>query len=192
MHPKDSMWELLDGIHERAVLVRKVFNLRFCIQCSLFAHTTSHAPPMNLQVRQYQEYRRAGLTSLKQAGQLTSAKRQHASREAKRSAPTGRGRANPSASSSRKGGLPLSIGPEAFASLDGSSVLSDAEIELCTEHAILPSQFHHVKAALILEADRRGTLAFREAVDISILRRSKTAAVYAHLVRLLNQSPCEC
>jgi hypothetical protein len=74
-------------------------------------------------------------------------------------------------------------GVDAIAALDGASTLSQAEIGLCQIHAILPSQFIRLKGCLLIEADRRGTLGYADACSISLLRRSKTAAVYAHLVR---------
>eukprot|EP00038_Savillea_parva_P031173 m.83466 g.83466 ORF g.83466 m.83466 type:complete len:588 (+) comp9539_c0_seq2:204-1967(+) len=192
MHPKEGMWDLLEAIHDRVVLTRKV--------------------------RHFQELRRAGLTKLRQEAQLAKDYRKSAHVAARAGATgasastasgggpsggggtgsgsgggggsangTGGGRITPvlhtsSSSSSRKGGAAATASFDALKALDGASTLSGAELELCHTNAILPSQYNRLKATLLVEFDRRGVLAFADACNVSLLRAAKTAAVYAHLL----------
>jgi len=154
MQPEECTWQLLDLIYDRVILTRKI--------------------------RQWQEYRRSGLTKAKQVPQFAAAKRQHLAREQRRTAAMAArgGRVTPTARKGSAGGM----APDALAALDGAASLSLAEAELCQSHAILPSQFHRLKATLLVEGDRRGVLSYADACAISLLRPAKTAAVYAHLV----------
>jgi hypothetical protein len=120
MHPEDGMWELIDCIFEQVALARKV--------------------------RQFQEYRRAGLTRRKQIQPYVAAKKRRAAAVTEKrpgSVSSGRGRVTPMAW--RKGPgldglLSPSVPADGFMNLEGASTLSVAEIELATAHAILPSQ----------------------------------------------------
>lgn len=123
MHPKDGMWELIDCLFEQVTLARKV--------------------------RQFQEYRRAGLTRRKQIQSYVAAKKRRAAPAVGERRPgsvsSARGRVTPT--TWRKGSIggvagALSPPPPADGLLDleGAAALSLAEVELTTAHAILPSQ----------------------------------------------------